>query len=362
MFGRSSATPEPLLRVLYDGAPLCSASGSPAASHLIELLEHLPAGVEPWLASPWVPDSLPGNSSIRTFISQIPNTTNGWTRWEQFLFPRAAREIGAKLLHTTQARPPFNSPVPCLVSPANILLPTSLSAGPSFLGRLRDALGAGGLSAAWAILWPDDLPAPSIRGNIISMPPTIHSAFLNPQPDLPDIPRPYVLCPLADHSANFQLIEEVWGVVSSTMGEDWHLILLDEMPGQMERFPQMPSTHFLIPSSIEESAALYQQAEVVLHVCPVAPWGDPLSRALACTRPIAGFETVWSSARSGPAAYLVPDQNTRALAAALITLLVKSSVAQQLSYAAEARSAGWRKTDPAGSLWSIYKQAAGQAG
>ncbi len=84
----------------------------------------------------------------------------------------------------------------------------------------------------------------------------------------------------------------------------------------------------LIPPEIP---ALYRRASALFHPAPVTPWGGPVRHALASGAPVVALETGLSSAMVGPAAYLVPGEDDRAMGAALITVIVEDEVREQLS-------------------------------
>ena len=85
--------------------------------------------------------------------------------------------------------------------------------------------------------------------------------------------------------------------------------------------------------------------------------------ALACAKPVVAYESAWADAMVGPAAYLVPpgggaQAGSRALGAALITVVVEESVAEELSQAARLRSAQWGQAEFGERLAEAYRQLA----
>ena len=98
----------------------------------------------------------------------------------------------------------------------------------------------------------------------------------------------------------------------------------------------MPST------SVEVLVRLYEGCTALFHPAPVSPWGGAVRRALACGKPVVAAEGALASALVGPAAYLAPMDDPRALAAALITVVVEEEVAENLSKAACQRASAWK--------------------
>ncbi len=61
----------------------------------------------------------------------------------------------------------------------------------------------------------------------------------------------------------------------------------------------------------------------------------------------------------GPAAYLVPAEETRSLGAALITVIVETEVADRLASAAVKRSARWHDPSFGAALHTAYRRVLG---
>lgn len=353
MSGKKSASADPI-RVLYDGWPLADASVSEplAALHLLELLTARPENIEPWLALPGDPGQDLGVLA-QVLIAPEPPVPAGRLRWEQLRLPALARQIGAQVIHTTSTSLPLFSPSPCLVSPVESLMMDS-AGRQGIAHRLRKALGQGGLSGAAWVLWPDDLPAPQTHAKNWRMPVYVHPAFYLPQTsaDLP--PAPYILAPGPLDAGEIALLAAVWSWVSAGLGEEWLLLVSDLPPAGLEQMHHackamgMPAERYtaqvnaLDLRALQTRAAAFQQAQVVLLVSQVRPWSDALLHALACGRPIAGVETPWSDARVGPAGYLTPASDPRALGAAVLTLIVEEEMAERLGNAASQRANRWQ--------------------
>lgn len=345
--------------MLYDGWPLVYAPASGPAIHLLELLEALPACVEPWLALPGeIEAPEPG---LHLLIEPIQNDPGGRLRWEQAALPALARRCSADLLHTSIAFAPLLNTVPCVISPAE-KLPTPL---PGLSGRLREALGRGGAADA-CILWPEDLPDPP--PGAVLLPPYVHSAFFSSQPTvppLPGLPETYVFVPGPLDSARLPDLAAAWSWVSAGIGENGTLLAGDLSAAQFEHFVRLcreagietPIEAVNLPG-IRERADVFQNAAVILLANPVQPWGDSYLQALACARPLAAAETPWADRRIGPAGYLVPAGDARGLGAAVLTPLVEEPVAEQLSRAAAQRTEAWGRAGFSRRLGEVYADVA----
>lgn len=370
MSGKKSASDKPI-RVLYDGWPLAwSTTGEvQAALHLLELLEALPETVEPWLALPG--ELAPGidlPACVRRVAATEMQTPLGRLHWEQIRLPGLARRVGARLLHTTSPYLPLFSPVPGIASPADRLPPASASR--RMAERWRESLGMAGLNSAACVLWPSDLPAPDGRAALQRLPPYVHPAFTEPQTGEPVSPAPFILAPGPLDFEQIHLLAAVWSWVSAGLDDEWELLVSDLPPGGLSQLHQacrsmgIESARYaaqvgaLSLETLQARAAAFQQAQVVLCVGQVRPWGDPLLHALACGRPLVSVDTPWVDARVGPAAYLAEADDPRGLGAAVLTLVTEESMAERLSQAARQRAKGYQAAAFREAIQAVYEEVA----
>ena len=101
---------------------------------------------------------------------------------------------------------------------------------------------------------------------------------------------------------------------------------------------------------------IYQGCSALFHPAPLSPWGGAVSWALACGKPVVAAESALTDALVGPAAYLAPLDDARALGAALITVLVEEEVAEKLSLAAQKQAAGWHSPAFGQELLAAYQE------
>lgn len=366
MFGRSSGTPDSVLRILYDGSPLVFAPGASAALHVLELLEVLPDSIESWLALPGETAYLPVCDRLQVVIEPA----RGELQWEQVTLPALIRRIRPDLVHLTTLRVPFLSPAPCIISPAG-LLNSPMNA--NFRSRLGESLGRGGFSRARAVLWPQDLPdpewnRPGMGVPLVRLPPRVHSAFYRPQEPPAGLPDSFVFCPGPLSEENLAQLAGVWRWAGAAIGEMYALLIEGLSHNQVEwllsSFDQsaVPSpVHTITLPDPAARAAVFQRASEVLCLGPVLPWADAFLQALACGRPLAAVETAQSGSRVGPAGYLSPPGDARTLAAAVITPLVEEAFQEQLIAAAHQRAAAWNSDQFSMELeeayWRAYRRA-----
>jgi hypothetical protein len=366
------------LNILYDGWSLAYQATSWEAIHLLSLLANLPAGIQARVALPAPPfDPLP--AGIETLLQPVENTRWGQLRWEQIILPGLARGGHSDLLHFVGIQAALFGSQPQAISPAGYeaLFDRKLTgfqtgheptAQPSGLAdRLRVALGQGGFSRAAGIFWPSDLPVPNCNLKVFQLPPLIHPRFTFPiQADLvPDLPETYMIYHGPQTDAALHRLVEAWSWATGSIGEYYPLLVLGfdqtgsaKLNALLEKTSLAKTVSLLPPLSLESMSYLYQNCTVVFHPADIPPWGGPLRLALLYGKPLVALETPFSDALVGPAGYLVhpnkPD-SSRALGAALITVIVEESIAASLAQAARQRSAGWETGSFSTALEGAYR-------
>jgi hypothetical protein len=362
------------LGVVYDGWPLVYAPNSPAALHLLALLEAHPSQMACMVALPG--ESFhPLPSQVVQCSMQAENSEMGRLRWEQRILPRLAVEEQANLVHTTGMRTDLLGRLPVLVSPSAYFeagRPERSGEGRAGLaGRLGDALGLGGAARARAWLWPADLAPPRSETPLKIMPPLTHPLFTaGSSTNLPDgrlaeleLPETYVLYHGSGSQAALKRLLDAWSWAAGSLGEYYPLLAagLDETGrSRLERlaaeYPLEQSVRAFPSLSIESLAALYQGCSAFLYPSPIAAWGDPLRYALSCGKPVIAFEGPEMEAIVGPAAYLVsPSGGSRALGAALISVIVEENLALELAQHALQRAARWQMGAFSDQLVQVYR-------
>lgn len=349
-------------RILYDGWPLVFEPESPAALHLFELIDALPEGFEALLALPG-PVDLPAGLSAQADIIPFNRRRASPMAWEQRSIPAAARRAGVGLIHTTSRYPPLFSALPCLVSPVASGASEPEAGLPE---HLRGALGSGGLAGARAILWPEDLPDPQppYPAPLWRLGPVVHPAFHTAQSGHVRLPDSYVLVPGPLEHEQMAFLSAAWSWVAAGLDESWFLVVSGLDSARLEHLRQMcyetcafDRVETVDLRTPEQRAEALQKAAVVLFVSDPAPWGDALLQALACARPIAAPLTACIESRVGPAAYLTPPGDSRALGAAVLSLLMEEPLSEDLSRKAQARCAAWNSTGFGHRLAQIYERA-----
>jgi len=339
------------LRVLVDGWSLIYQANSPAAGHSLSLLTCQPDEAEVTLALPAEPPEwLVGK--FNHLVHPALNSIRQRIRWEQRSLPALAKDIRADLVHISSATPALFGSVPNLLSPADSGETLDHT---RFYSRLHQALSAGGMARLAGLVWPSDLPTPSMDSPVFRVTPALpFDRFVETPADRQefdrlDLPETFILYHGPCHLAALHTLLESFGWVAGPVGENYPLLILGMHDVGRERLPELLAAYGLescvraLPVISPYSVLrLYQNCYALFHPTEITPWGNPLRNAIACGKPVVAGETTLSDALVGPAAYLAALGHPKELGAALLTVIVEEEVASQLSAAALRRATGWQ--------------------
>jgi glycosyltransferase involved in cell wall biosynthesis len=363
------------MRVLYDGWSLVYSPISPQSLHLQAILAHLPDEVTPVVALPGAaPAWLEG---VEVHVRSVPDTPSGRLRWEQFYLPRE----GLNMLHLTAPSAPILGNKVILLSPSVFdKFAGDIPGSPEMvhiLDRLRHSLAYGGMVRVKEVLWPVDLPAPQLPVRLTSLSPILPPGFTS-EPALEtsavdpsaaalleklDLPEEFIIYHGPGDMQSLERLMQAWHWAASAIGETHPLVLLGfdsdaltNLSNLAEQYDLGRSLHVARDVTPDLIHHLYRQCSAVFHPAPASPWSGPVRLALACGKPLVASENDLTDALAGPAAYLAPPGDPRALGAALVTVIVEEQVAERLSTAAKRRAANWEMGKFSSQLWGVYSQ------
>ena len=342
------------VRVLYDGWGLIQNPLAPDALHLQALLANLPPQVEPLLLLPEErPDWLAGPENLQVEVWATQMMTEAYRlRWEQQTLPAAARELAADLIHLTHSNAPFLNSGQVLTSPTAPIGQKDKFTG--FGTRLRSALKQGSQARLGGVFWPQDLTQPPQGLSLLPLPPFVAPDFTpsradqsEPEPPV-DLPESYILYHGPPGPQHLRRVLSAWSWAAGPIGSLYPLVMLGldqaAAKGVNDLGTELGLTEsILVLPPIPPTGVpwIYRRCAALFNPVPEPPWGGSLRRALVMGKPSVAVQETWTADMVGPAAYLVPPDDTRKTGAALITLIVEEEVSNELAGAALKQAESW---------------------
>lgn len=306
----------------------------------------------------WAAIEFPEIEVIEMDPGPPPKGPWGRLRLEQLDLPREAERSGAELLFVPSASAPVRSRVSVLAAGWPAAAP---SAG--VIERVRWSAGQAGMRTARAwLVFADEVPAK--RGER-SVPPRVATSFRG-VPSGEDasirsrlgLPEGYVLS-LAPPSERTEFGLAAWTWVDGSVGESIPWVIAGIPSGEGEslragaqQLDVAGSVRLFPLPSPQDLPAVYRGAQAYLHLGGRETM-QSLRWALATGIPVASVDSERAAAVLGEGAYLVPDEDSRALGAACLTLLVEPEVADSLRRKALQRAAAYHGPEPLRALRDV---------
>ncbi len=365
--------------IIFDGWSLVHHPNSPAALHLLTLLEYHPPEFPALVALPGEPfEALPSR-----FSSEIIPAASGehdLSVWETRLLPELARRMGAGFIHLASLKSGRRTYMRSIVSPSSYdeFSPQVHDGGfvssGGWLERLRDAYSYK-RSGIKGIFWPEELPSPNTRFPIIRLP-IISPSLLDrndlelQQNEIPikDLPETYILCHAPFSHQELLTLIQAWSWAVGSVGYEYPLLVagLDLLAQQalltLAKEYKLDGTIRNMPLlSRRQLAQIYQGCSALFHPAEISPWGSPVHLALAFGKPIVGLEMPRIDALVGPAAYLIPDAPkyqplNRSLGAAIVSVIVDEELSTSLVQVAQKRAAIFQSEQFSAAISAVYMQ------
>lgn len=307
--------------------------------------------------------------------------------FEQVLFPRAARRLGADLAHVPYWAPPLVPTLPTVVT-VHDLIPLILRAyrgGP--LVRLYTALVSAATSSAALVLTDSEASRQDILAHLRLPPARVRAVPLaagggfSPEPQPEDeairarygLPRRYIL-----YLGGFDVRKNVatalaaylW--VGPVLGEDCPLVLAGRLPERDTPFAPDPRriarelglrpewVRFIGPVTETEKPALYRGAVAFIFPSRYEGFGLPPLEALACGTPVVGSDVSSLPEVVGDAGVLLPPDDAEGMAGALLQLAQDTGFREELRRRALARAARFSWEETARQTLRAYRDALGR--
>ncbi len=293
--------------------------------------------------------------------------------FEQVIFPRLARQVGADVAHVPYWAPPMASPVPTVVTIHDII-PLRLRAyrgGP--LVRLYTALVSATSPGAVMVLTDSEasrqdvlvsLGVPPGRVRVI---PLAVGAHFCPDPEPGDdavrarygLPHRYVLYLGGfDVRKNVATALRAYAWVGPVLGDECPLVLAGRLPVKDTSFAPDPRrqareaglqpgwVRWIGPVSEADKPAIYRSAAAFIFPSRYEGFGLPVLEAMACGVPVVASDTSSIPEVVGAAGILLPPDDAEGMAGALLQLLQDAAFHAEMRRRALAQAGrfSWEQT------------------
>ncbi|MBL8156431.1 MAG: glycosyltransferase family 4 protein [Anaerolineae bacterium] len=318
-----------------------------------------------------VPDDLP--EGVQAVTTRGPGGNLGKVWFEQRTFPAAVAACGADLAHVPYWGPPLSSPVPLVTSVLDVIplaIPEySQGFGPRLYASLVRAAARGSAhiltlseAAKADIVRLLDVPAESVTVTYLAADEAYHPKLGAERDEAVrakyDLPDQFVL-----YLGGFDLRKQVnqlllaYTYVGQAEGDQIPLVIAGKEPAWgTPIFPDLRTyaeelkisdyVRWIGPVDEADKPSLYRLADVFAYPSVYEGFGLPVLEAMACGTPVVANESSSIPEVAGDGAYLVREGDARAMAGAIIALLLQKPLRESLVNQGLARAThfSWRKT------------------
>lgn len=307
-------------------------------------------------------------------ISTRANRSNlGKVMFEQRAFPNAAARAGADLAHVPYWGPPLTSPIPLVTTILDVIPLVLPEYAAGFLPRLYTSLvsasarGAGEIvtiseAAKADIVAQLNIPAERITVTHLAVDERYHPRMgAENDPAIRakyDLPPDYVLYLGGfDRRKNVQLVLKGFSYLDQAEGGAYPLVIAGREPVYAEPlFPNVraladslgvsESVHWIGAVDEADKPGLLRMARAFVFPSVYEGFGLPVLEAMAAGTPVIAADIPVMREIVGDAAYLVGENEDRAMGGAMLALVGQEPLRQQMINRALGRATAfnWRKT------------------
>lgn len=329
--------------------------------YLIPALTKFDSGLEIVLIAPaFALENVPGNWGERVTLHPVAVNPGNWgkLRFEQSLFPKTAAAIGADVAHVPYWGSALTPRVPTVVTVHDII-PRAL---PEYYGsplvRLYTGLVSASAANADLILADSDASRNDILAHLKLPPEKVRTVYLAPAPQFQpaetwaeieavikkyNLPEVFALYMGGfDVRKNLRALLHAWTFVVRGLGDDVKLVLAGKLPSTDSAFFPDPlklarelgiADHIITPGWIDEAdkPALYSAARVFLYPSRYEGFGLPVLEAMACGTPVVTSNVSSLPELTGAAAFSVDPDDTKEIAAPIISLAVQEETHNEMA-------------------------------
>jgi glycosyltransferase involved in cell wall biosynthesis len=324
--------------------------------------------------------------SVKVELVPIRAGHLGKVHFEQLLFPRACRKVGAEVAHVPYWGSPLQSPIPLVVTVHDVTTLLVREYHRGFQARLYNGLISAGARAAAHVITDSlaskqdivrhlNIPA----GRVTPIYLAVESTF-TPETDFLldmavrkkyDLPDFYVL-----YLGGYEIHKNVttlllaYTYVAQALGDDYPLVLAGAKPDRASaRFPDYDS--YIKRLDLEESVtwtgyideedkpAVYRGASAFVFISRHEGFGLPALEAMACGVPLIAGNGSSLPEVVGDAAFTLDPDDDRQIGGSIIAAVMQEELAAEMreNGLAQAANFSWEKT--ATETLLIYDEVAG---
>ena len=340
--------------------------------------------VYPQVAGQPEPEDVPPSVNVKLVPVRAGNLGKVW--FEQRLFPKACREVGATVAHVPYWGGPLQSPVPLVVTVHDLTTLLVPEYRRPFRNRLYNALVSASARGATRIITDSEaskqdiithlqIPAEKVERIYLAAGPQFSSeddglldmAVLRKY-DLPDFYALYL--------GGYELHKNVttlllaWTYVGQALGEEYPLVLAGRKPTQSsEIYPDYDT--YIKQLDIEEyvrwigyvdeadKPVLYRNAETFIFPSRQEGFGLGVLEAMASGTPVVTTNASSLPEVLGDAGFAVEPDDARGMAGAIISTIIQDNLRAELRQKGQQQAANfsWEKT--AAETLLVYDAAVG---
>jgi glycosyltransferase involved in cell wall biosynthesis len=317
------------------------------------------------------PDDLPDNVSLASTTGRSDDIGKVW--FEQRTFPQVVGRVGADIAHVPYWGPPLSSPAPLVTSVLDVIPLVIPEYSQGFKARLYTSLVSAAARGSAHIITLSEASKADIVEHLSIPDDSITSIYLAPDETFHprmgaerdeivrkkyNLPDQFILgIGGFDIRKQFNQLLLAYTYVLQAEGDNTPLVLAGKEPQWgTPMFPDMRkyaadlgiSDYIQWIGYVDEAdkPSLYRLARVFVFPSSYEGFGLPVIEAMASGTPVVANENSSIPEIVGSGAFLVESGSARAMAGAIIALLLQEPLRQQQINAglAQATKFSWRKT------------------